>query len=190
MSSRSWLRRNLPRSPGHRPASPRPGTRLLLEALEDRTVLSTFSVVNTNDNGPGSLRQAILDANAHPNDPSGPDVIEFHIGDNPSLDTGPGYDPTTGICTIRPESLLPSLDDAVVIDGYTQAGASPNTLLGVGQLGVAPGDLAQYGDNAVLKIELDGSAVSRLYPGYPSQAIGLTLDTSATVQGLALNHWE
>src|SRR5438128_1636571 len=37
-----------------------------LEALEDRTVPSTFMVENLADGGPGSLRQAILDANALP----------------------------------------------------------------------------------------------------------------------------
>ena len=36
-----------------------------LEVLEDRTVLSTLTVINTNDSGPGSLRQAILDANSN-----------------------------------------------------------------------------------------------------------------------------
>jgi hypothetical protein len=46
---------------------------LLLEALEDRTVPSTFTVSNLADSGPGSLRQAILDANASP----GPDLIRF-----------------------------------------------------------------------------------------------------------------
>ena len=36
---------------------------------------SSFVVTNTNDAGPGSLRQAILDANASP----GTDVIGFNI---------------------------------------------------------------------------------------------------------------
>jgi len=37
---------------------------LAVESLEVRVVPSTFTVTNTNDNGSGSLRQAILDANA------------------------------------------------------------------------------------------------------------------------------
>src|SRR6516164_5004795 len=47
-----------------------------LEALEDRTVPSTFTVRNLADSGPGSLRQAVLDANAHP----GADGIRFAHG--------------------------------------------------------------------------------------------------------------
>src|SRR5262249_18686857 len=50
-----------------------PPTRLSLEALEDRTVPSTFTVDNLADSGFGSLRQAILDANANP----GADLIDF-----------------------------------------------------------------------------------------------------------------
>lgn len=49
--------------------------RLQLEALEDRSLPSTFTVLNLNDAGPDSLRQAIVDANspAYP----GADVIWF-----------------------------------------------------------------------------------------------------------------
>ena len=47
--------------------------RLSLELLEDRAVPSTFTVFNLADSGLGSLREAILDANANP----GADVIRF-----------------------------------------------------------------------------------------------------------------
>ena len=46
-----------------------------LELLEARHPLSTLFVSNTDDSGAGSLRQAILDANAH----AGSDDIEFRI---------------------------------------------------------------------------------------------------------------
>ena len=46
------------------------------KALEDRTVPSTFTVLNLADSGPAPLRQAILDANANP----GADVIDFADG--------------------------------------------------------------------------------------------------------------
>jgi hypothetical protein len=44
-----------------------------VEALEGRTLLSTYTVHNTNDSGTGSLRQAIIDANTT----SGADTINF-----------------------------------------------------------------------------------------------------------------
>jgi parallel beta-helix repeat protein len=55
----------------------RAGFRPRLESLEDRTVPSTFTVLNTADNGvAGSLRWAVGLANAHP----GADTIDFHSG--------------------------------------------------------------------------------------------------------------
>lgn len=68
-------------------------------------------VTNTNDSGPGSFRQAILDANLNP----GLDTIDFAI-------------PGSGVFTISPLSTLPSITSPVVIDGYSQPGSSPNTL--------------------------------------------------------------
>ncbi|MCB0187094.1 MAG: hypothetical protein KDE31_22660, partial [Caldilineaceae bacterium] len=59
---------------------------------------ATFTVTNTNDSGPGSLRQAILDANAR----SGVDLILFNLG--------------SGVQTIRPNSALPTLTDTVEIN--------------------------------------------------------------------------
>ncbi len=68
-----WLNGSLrPRSPRNRSARrgrfvPR------LDVLEDRALPSTFTVLNLGDSGAGSLRQAVLDANASP----GADVIDF-----------------------------------------------------------------------------------------------------------------
>ena len=61
---------------GRRPTrlrKPATAIRLSLERLEDRTVPSTFTVRNLADSGLGSLRQAVLDANANP----GADLIRF-----------------------------------------------------------------------------------------------------------------
>ena len=49
---------------------------LRLEALEDRSVPATFTVTNLNDAGPGSLRDAIAQANDEGNHP-GADTIVF-----------------------------------------------------------------------------------------------------------------
>ncbi len=64
----------------------------------------TFTVTTTADSGPGSLRQAIFDANSNP----GVDTINFRIGD--------------GAQTITPTSALPAIIDPVAIDGTTQPG--------------------------------------------------------------------
>jgi len=75
---------------------------------------ATFTVTNTNDSGLGSLRQAILDANASP----GADAIAFAIPvSDPNCDAG-------GVCTIQPLTNLPDLSETVTIDGSTQAGAA------------------------------------------------------------------
>lgn len=50
--------------------------RAMFEGLEARQLLAVFSVTNTNNAGTGSLRQAVLDANAS----AGADVIEFAGG--------------------------------------------------------------------------------------------------------------
>ena len=117
---------------------------------------ATFTVTNTNDSGPGSLRQAILDANASP----GADTIAFAI---------PGADPGcdgTGVCTIAPTSQLHSIDEAAILDGYTQPGASLNT--------------ATFGSNAVLKIVVSGVNI-------PGAAGILPGAAGVTVRGIVIN---
>jgi hypothetical protein len=74
--------------------------------------LSPFYVLNTNDSGTGSLRQAILNANGN----SGPDSITFNI-------------PGSFVHTITPLSLLPTITDPVTIDGLSEPGASASAPL-------------------------------------------------------------
>jgi len=107
--------------------------------------------------GPGphecTLRAAIEQANADPST----DTIVFNI-------------PGAGPHTIQPLSGLPSITNPVVIDGYTQPGAAPNT---------SP---SGSGLNTVLKIELDGSLAG--------DANGLTLYSgNSTIRGLAVNRF-
>ena len=94
---------------------------------------TTFTVTNTNDSGAGSLRQAILDANAN----AGLDTIAFNV-------SGAGCD-GGGVCTITPASQLPVISSPVFIDGYTQPGSAANTN-------------AQGALNTVLKVVLSGAA--------------------------------
>jgi hypothetical protein len=115
------------------------------------TPAGSITVTNTNNRGPGSLRQAILFANLH----SGPDTIDFNI-------------PGAGVHTIQPLSPLPEITGPVTIDGYTQPGASANTL--------------NVGDDAVLRIELDGT--------FAGGADGLSVSGGdTTIRGLVINRF-
>jgi hypothetical protein len=63
---------------------------------------TTYTVTNTNDSGPGSLRQAMNDANDASGTPA--DVIAFDIsGSGPHV--------------IQPQTALPTLSDPVKVDG-------------------------------------------------------------------------
>ncbi len=111
-----------------------------------------FTVTNTNDNGAGSFRQMLIDANNNP----GKDTIRFNIPGNTKH-------------TISPASPFPVITDPVVIDGYSQPGASPST------------NPITAGSNAVLMIELNGSNAG-------NSAIGLKITAgNSTVQGLVIN---
>ena len=87
----------------------RPRYRPRFERLEARALLAVFEVTNSADGGDGSLRQAILDANAQPN-VAEIDRIEFAIGSGPQ--------------TIALSSGLPAITEPVVIDGWSQPGFS------------------------------------------------------------------
>ena len=135
-------------------------TAVIIEDVEPAYGGVTFTVTKTADTNDGvcgfdcSLREAITAANASP----GADTIAFNI-------------PGPGPHTIQPLSALPTVTDAVTIDGYTEPGASPNTN--------GPG----LGSNAVLKIELDGSA--------QPTGLGLLINANAsTVRGLVVNRFD
>ena len=69
-------------------------------------------MINTADSGAGSLRQAILDANAA----GGPDTITFAI-------------PGSGPFVIQPITLLPPLAGETTLDGTTQPGYAGTPLI-------------------------------------------------------------
>jgi hypothetical protein len=115
---------------------------------------ATFTVTSTADSGAGSLRAAIESANATP----GADTIAFGI-----VGTGPH--------TIALASALPNITEAVTIDGYTQAGSSPNT------------QPTSQGLNTVLMIVIDGAGT-----GVPG-TLGCMTSAAAnvTIRGLCMN---
>ncbi len=111
----------------------------------------SFVVLNVNDSGAGSLRAAIEANNASAN--TGVNTIAFNI-------------PGPGPHVIAPVTTLPSLNEPAAVDGYTQSGASTNTL-GVG-------------DNAAIKIVLSGANA-------PVNTDGLTfVAAGCAVRGLSI----
>jgi uncharacterized repeat protein (TIGR01451 family) len=114
--------------------------------MEERVLLSNFPVTNTNDSGAGSLRQAIMDADAAGDG----GVITFQI-------------PGSGVQTIAPMTDLPAVTAAITIDGTTQTGAKANT---------NPIDQA---DNAVILIELSGANDSSSQTGLVLSGAGATV---------------
>lgn len=121
-------------------------------------------VTNTSDSGPGSLRQAILDANAHPNDAGAIDKILFNI-------------PGAGPHNIVLASALPFITDAVDINGGTQpgTGATPTVAIdGTALTGAIDG----------LRILAAGTAIHKLnvrkFPsdGIEIQASGVLLEAN------------
>ncbi|MEZ5467553.1 MAG: FG-GAP-like repeat-containing protein [Lysobacterales bacterium] len=108
-----------------------------------------------------TLREAIDQANSTP----GPDIIQFAIPGGSCVGAG-------GACVIVPSTPLPQITDSLIIDGYSQPGAAPNTNLPSSGLG----------SNAVLQIEIDGnltSAASGLVINAPSSTV--------TLAGLAIH---
>jgi CSLREA domain-containing protein len=102
--------------------------------------------------GECSLRAAVEQANAT----VGANTILFNI-------------PGGGPHTIQPLSALPTITDPVFIDGYSEPGASMNTLA--------------TGSDAVLMIELDGTNVG-------ASVSGLTITSgNSTVRGLVINRF-
>ena len=107
-----------------------------------------YVVTNTNQSGAGSLRQAILDANAH----LGHDLIHFNI-------------PGTGVRQILAINL-PTITDPVTIDGTTQPGWAVDRpivmLSGVEAPAGANGLVIGAGDSVVRALIISGYTGSGL----------------------------
>lgn len=82
---------------------------ILLASCSQPVFGDIFTVTNTLDSGPGSLRQAIIDSN---NASSTPNQINFNI-------------PGSGPRVIIPKSDLPDITNPLTINGYTQPGSKP-----------------------------------------------------------------
>ncbi|HKP13629.1 MAG TPA: right-handed parallel beta-helix repeat-containing protein, partial [Blastocatellia bacterium] len=131
--------------------------RLNTDALDDLVILrrgqsapailtsapeAVFTVTNTGDNGgvdpavgagTGTLRQAIVDANASP----GADTIQFSIG--------------SGLQTIGVSPALPNITETVTIDATTQPGFSGSPLIQITGISATGDGLDIQANNTVVK---------------------------------------
>ena len=118
------------------------------------TTLIVNSTADTNDEtcdaNNCTLREAINAANFN----EGLDLVAFDI-------------PSEGTNIIAPDSALPAITDPIIVDGYTQPGANPNTLA--------------TGNNASILVELDGDSCDGC-----GQAL-LISSGGSTIRGLAIH---
>lgn len=133
---------------------------LLFACAVSRLVAADFTVTNTNNAGPGSLYQAITDAN----NTGEPNRILFNI-------------PGDGVHKIDvSQNPLPLLMRDMVIDGYSQPGSKPNTL--------------SVGNDAVIVIQIDGSGstvpITGIGLGGITSPRGQYFPAHYTIQGLSL----
>jgi parallel beta-helix repeat protein len=140
------------------------------EAIVDDTVPTQLTVTHAGDSGSGSLRQAILDANANPDF----SFIDFDIA---------------GACPrrIALSSALPTITQGVRIDAYSQPGSAANTrssgdnatrcivLDGGGAIGTG----LEYGGGSATQFWLQGIAIE----GFTSAGLRLVGGSDALVWG-------
>src|SRR5207253_2070565 len=142
----AWRRRQAVR--GRTPLVNRFHTRPLQE-LEDRTAPAVFTVSTLTDSGPGSLRQAILDANAHANNAGDPtDRITFTVAGSIAVAGAlPALSDATGGTAL----------DATTAPGYS--GAPVVVLHGPGATSNVTGLTITSAGNTVCGLQIDSFTV-------------------------------
>ena len=125
-------------------------TAFVVNSTSDGADVQAGDGICADGTGHCTLRAAMMQANAS----GGINPIHFNI-------------PGTGPQIIQPQTALPLLEEAVIIDGYTQPGAHPNT------------NPAPLGLNTQLMIVLDGSQASNAF------GFSWSFDTS-TIDGLVI----
>ncbi len=185
--------------------------RLSIEHLERRELLATLTVTNTANDGAGSLRQALLDANGT----TAADTIEFAI---PATDPGHVYYQDDGIAgqvstdrvtatlatddanitdmdrdwphswySIQIDTRLTASRNPVLIDGYSQIGAvrnsDPDAFNGVLRV-----ELKSQRESAILMGSIDGQIQGLAINGEGDYAVRIystnpSTDSGATVSG-------
>lgn len=149
------------------PTARRRPRRLGVERLEHRDVPATFLVQNLNDVGPGSLRQALLDANATP----AADTIQFAVSGSIAV-TGPAL-PAVTAPVVLDASTAPGFAGTPVVEIDFQgtaglrllAGSTGSTVRGLGLVHALGAGILVIGDNNTLAgnyigIDLDGTTAN------------------------------
>ncbi len=111
-----------------------------------RVIPYLLQVANTNDSGPGSLRQALLDANASPD----VNQIVFNL-------------PGAGPFTVHLLSALPPIISPVIIDGWSQSGSNRPPVIeldGSTASNAIDGLVISAGNTTVRGLVLDGFATA------------------------------
>jgi hypothetical protein len=131
-----------PKFPGDRRLRPR------VDLVEERILLSSFVVSNTQDSGAGSLRHAISDSDGVP----GPNTITFQIT------------PAASSYVINLLTPLPPITRAVLLDGTSQPGYNGTPLVEINGGGM-------QGDGLLLAPGSDGSTIQGLdIAGFPDSS--------------------
>jgi hypothetical protein len=148
-------------APGGLPATDLPGRNRVIGTAPDRGAFESSiddaflqSVTNTNDSGAGSLRSALTGAIQH-----GSGIISFDIGSG------------CGPHVITLQSELPLITVPLIINGYTQTGASANDL--------------DVGSDAVFCVVLESGNSAVTHGLHVPEAAGN--GTQVTVNGLAFS---
>lgn len=186
----NWLNRTVrerfAKTPARRSRHPRLGA---IEALEDRCLLATFTVMNTLDSGPNSLRQAITDAN----NTAGTDTIQF-------ADTLTGRTIPVGNRMIITEAVIingPSgRADGIILDGggdqrifQNQASASGtviNNLTITNGAETQGGGFSNFGVATLNNVVISNSSASNAAGGVFNGGSGtLTINDSEILSNVA-----
>ena len=159
------LKTRRPRDRRRRAARPSPSwfrSRPRLEWMEDRMLLSTFTVTNIADGGPGSLRQAIVDSDRA----GGPNTIDFAI-------------PGTGLKTIAPTSPLPQITTSTLLDGSSQPGFAGAPLIALSGRSVPASDPLTIGSD----LSVRGLAIAGFAFAASALPEGMTVQSVAFPRG-------
>lgn len=184
-------------------SNPHPNKRLKFEPLEDRRLLAVFTVSNLSDGPvtaagdlPGSLRQAIFDANALPGD----DEIEFSVTGDILLNSGQ-LEITDGLTINGPGQELLTVDARNGLDGLFATGdghrifnlddGNQNTLIDITIAGltVKGGDVETEPNGSTGSADLNGGGIRSyenltiLQSSVINNAAGHARDYSASIIG-------